>query len=61
MSKNGAIFYVSSTGDGTTRTDITVGAAVYMKIYDGGTLGNVWLKLAGWTVTSVGSETFTYG
>lgn len=59
--KNGNTYkYVSSTGSGSTRTAITAGAAVYEKSWVAADLGNAWTA-TGETVTSVGSETFTYG
>ena len=59
--KNGSTYkYVSSTGSGSTRTAIVVGAAVYEKSWVLDNLGNSWTA-TGETVASVGSETFTYG
>lgn len=60
-SKSGNVVYVSSTGDGETRTDIVAGAAIYAKAYDASMLENTWRKLPDVAVTSVGSEAFTYG
>ena len=59
--KNGNVYkYVSSTGTGTTRTEIIAGAKIYEKSWVDSTLNNSWSETSE-TVTSVSSDKFTYG
>ena len=59
--KNGNVYkYVSSTGTGTTRTEIIAGAKIYKKSWIDSALNNSWTETSE-TVTSVSSDKFTYG
>lgn len=59
--KNGNVYkYVSSTGTGTTRTEIIAGAKVYEKSWIASSLNNSWTETSE-TVTSVSTDKFTYG
>lgn len=59
--KNGNSYkYVSSTGSGTTRTEIVAGASVYEKSWLASSLENTWVA-TNETVKSVSTDKFTYG